>query len=357
MRILVVGGCGFVGSRIVCRFREEWPNATLVAFDNLSRAGAALNVAKLKARDVSVVHGDVRLASDLEGLADMDWIVDGAANPSVIAGVGGSGTSRQLLENNLFGTVNMLELARQRSAGFILLSTSRVYSVNALAAIPLRQVEARYMLDEKALAGCPGLTVDGVGERFDTVPPLSLYGVSKKASEDLALEYAGSFGLPVWIDRCGVMAGAGQFGRPDQGIVAFWIHSWREKSPLRYLGFGGHGWQVRDVLDPGDLAALLIRQIKDPTRAGAPRLANVGGGMESAFSLAELTEWCARRFGPHTVVQDGASRSFDIPWLVLDDAVARKAWDWRPERSREEIFESVARFAEAHDGWLAATGR
>ena len=61
--------------------------------------------------------------------------------------------------------------------------------------------------------------------------PLSLYGASKLASETLILEYGECFGFPVWINRCGVLAGAGQFGKADQGIFSFWIHSFKEKIP------------------------------------------------------------------------------------------------------------------------------
>jgi CDP-paratose 2-epimerase len=192
-----------------------------------------------------------------------------------------------------------------------------------------------------------------VNEDFSTAPPLSLYGVSKKMSEDLALEYAAAFQIPVWINRCGVMAGAGQFGRADQGIVSFWIHSWHEGLPLKYLGFGGLGHQVRDCLHPDDLAALLVRQMAWGAKDGKPRLGNVSGGAESAFSLAELSAWCAERFGrkPH-VRQDGSDRPFDIAWLVMDDSRLRAAWDWRPAISRERLFEGVASFAERHHGWM-----
>ena len=70
----------------------------------------------------------------------------------------------------------------------------------------------------------------GISEDFPTTAPLSLYGASKLASETLILEYGECFDFPVWINRCGVLAGAGQFGKADQGIFSFWIHSFREKN-------------------------------------------------------------------------------------------------------------------------------
>jgi CDP-paratose 2-epimerase len=220
--------------------------------------------------------------------------------------------------------------------------------------VPLRTQGERFVVDDgKPLA--VGVTAQGVSEAFSTAPPLSLYGVSKKMSEDLALEYHHTFKLPVWVNRCGVMAGAGQFGRPDQGIVAYWIHSWREKKPLKYLGFQGTGHQVRDALHPLDLADLLLKQMREPNPS-APRLGNVSGGVESAFSLAQLSAWCAQRFGyDHPVERNGADRPFDIPWLILDDATTRAAWQWQPQISRDAIFEEVAAFAESHPDWLSVS--
>lgn len=353
MRILVTGACGFAGGRILRRLRESLENAELAGLDNLCRAGSERNRSALKEFGVKFFHGDVRIAGDFESLPDVDWIIDAAANPSVLAGVDGCGGSRQVIEHNLLGTVNMLEFCRARGAGFVLLSTSRVYGVGPLRNLPLLTAEERFVLDERGPLPA-GVSARGVSEAFSTEPPLSLYGVSKKASEDLALEYAGAFDFPVRINRCGLMAGAGQFGKPDQGIVAFWIHSWREGRPLRYLGFGGRGHQVRDALHPDDLADLLLKQLRaGSARSDAPRVLNVGGGIESAFSLAELSAWCASRFGRNQdVARDGGERPFDAGWIVLDDARARAAWDWKPRITREALFEELARFAEANPAWM-----
>ena len=353
MRILVTGACGFVGSRIVRRLRESLENVELTGLDNLCRAGSERNRATLKELGVKFVHGDVRSTSDFGSLADVDWVIDAAANPSVLAGVDGKSSSRQVIEHNFNGTVNMLEFCRARGAGFILLSTSRVYSIPPLCALPLRTEGSRFALAADK-SQPPGVSAHGVDETFSTTPPLSLYGTSKKMSEDLALEYASTFKLPVWINRCGVMAGAGQFGRADQGIVAFWIHSWREGRALKYLGFGGHGHQVRDALHPDDLAELLVKQLRGGSgKPDVPRVLNVSGGSESSFSLAELSAWCANRFGTKVnVVRDGSERPFDIAWLILDDAKARTVWDWKPAITREVLFEEVAKFAEANPQWM-----
>src|SRR6185295_14923599 len=147
MRILVTGACGFVGSRVLRRFRESLEAAELIGMDNLCRAGSETNRSLLKELDVEFVHGDMRSASDFEILPAVDWVIDAAANPSVLAGVvTGRSSSRQVVEHNLGGTVNMLEFCKRRGAGFILLSTSRVYSIPALCSLPLRTEDSRFVL-------------------------------------------------------------------------------------------------------------------------------------------------------------------------------------------------------------------
>src|SRR5262249_30308037 len=138
----------------------------------------------------------------------------------------------------------------------VLLSTSRVYSVRDLLRLPLETRERAFAVADQRLPA--GASSRGVTEEFPTNPPLSLYGSTKRASEMLAIEYAASFGVPVRVIRCGVLAGAGQFGRPDQGIFSFWVHAWLRGWPLRYIGFGGRGQQVRDCLHPRDLTRLLL---------------------------------------------------------------------------------------------------
>lgn len=353
MKILVTGACGFVGSTLIATWREQGAGHTFVGFDNLIRPGSELNRARLKRLGVPLVHGDLRVASDFETLPPVDAVIDGAANPSVLAGVDGVTSSRQLVEHNLLGTVNLLEFCRRHRAAFVLLSTSRVYSVRHLASVPVRVVDGAFVPDAARLLP-PGLGGEGVGEAFSTEAPVSLYGATKLAAEQLALEYGATFGFPVWIDRCGVLAGAGQFGRPDQGIFAYWIHSWRSRRPLRYLGWDGTGHQVRDCLHPADLVPLVDKQL-GAGAASEPRVVNVGGGRASAMSLRQLSDWCRARFGAHAVASDGAPRPFDVPWLVLDPSLAGKTWGFVPTRSTPVILDELARHAEAHPDWLAVS--
>jgi CDP-paratose 2-epimerase len=350
MKVIVSGCCGFVGSTLINALLEADPAIQIFGFDNLIRPGSYLNREPLQRRGVRLFYADLRNPSDLELLPPANWIIDAAANPSVLAAVDGRTSSRQLLEHNLFGTVNLLELAKQHGAGFILLSTSRVYSITRLATISVIPKDSAF-IPASGTAMPQGLSERGVSEMFSTEPPLSLYGASKLASEAIALEYGATFGFPVWINRCGILAGAGQFGRADQGIFAYWINSYFRRRSLAYVGFDGTGFQVRDCLHPQDLVALIIRQMREP-HAKKRRTLNLGGGLDHSISLAQLSNWCAKRFGYHKITADLQPRRFDVPWLVMDTAVAATEWDWKPKTSLESILNEIARHAEANPHWL-----
>ena len=349
MKILISGICGFAGSYIARYLLESREGLTLLGVDSLARAGSEANRLELRRLGISVIHGDIRIASDVESLPCADWVIDAAAQPSVLAGRDGKTSARQLLEHNLLGTVNLLEYCRGCNAGLILLSTSRVYSIPALAQLPLRVEASGYLLDEtKTWPG--GVGQAGLTEEFSTEAPISLYGATKLASERLSQEYAAGFQIPLWINRCGVLAGGGQFGTAEQGIFSYWIHAHLAKRSLTYLGFGGKGFQVRDALHPRDLAAMVDFQIHSGAKG---KLFNVSGGRSNSMSLAQLTVWCDRRFGPHRPEADGSERPYDVPWLILDPAKATGATGWTPKIEMQQILEEIAIHAETHPDWLA----
>ena len=350
MKILISGICGFVGSTLARFFIEECEGIEVAGFDNFIRAGSEVNRRDLQALGVKVSHADLRVQSDIDALPAADWVIDAAANASVLAGVDGRTSSRQIIEHNLSGTVQMLEYCKAHGAGFLLLSTSRVYAIAPLATLPMRVKDGAFTLDASGELP-PGVSPAGITEDFSTTAPISLYGTTKLCSEQLALEYGEAFNFPVWINRCGVLAGPGQFGRADQGIFSFWIHSWLRRRPLKYLGFGGTGHQVRDCLHPRDLARLLLMQMRDPARK-ADRLQHAAGGPDHAMSLGQLSHWCGQRFGPHPVQSDPAQRQFDIPWMVLDSSRAARQWNWTRAISLETILGKIADHAVENPDWL-----
>ncbi len=352
MKVLITGACGFVGSHLARYLLEAHEGLTLVGLDNLARPGSETNRLALRQLGLRLFHGDLRMASDVDALPPVDWVIDAAAQPSVLAGRDGKTSPRQLLEHNLLGTINLLEYCRTVNAGLVLLSTSRVYSIPALSRLPLREEAGAWTLDPTQ--PWPNtVSREGVTEAFSTESPISLYGATKLASERLAQEYAAGFQLPVCINRCGVLAGAGQFGTAEQGIFSYWLHAHATRRPLKFLGFGGHGFQVRDALHPRDLARLVDYQLRHP---GPSQVLNISGGAANSMSLAQLTAWCDDHFGPHQPVADGSDRPYDIPWLILDSTRALAATGWKPEITLPQILDEIATHTLANPDWLNRCG-
>jgi CDP-paratose 2-epimerase len=356
MKILITGICGFAGSHLATALAERVENAGIVGIDNLSRPGSESNRAALVSAGVQFIHGDLRMRSDVDALPDCDWVIDAAANPSVLAGVDGRSSARQLGEHNLNGTINVLEYCRERKAGLVLLSTSRVYSVKHLSTLPVAERDGAFVLDP-AQPLPAGVSRAGVEESFPVRQPVSLYGATKLCSEIMAVEYGGAFQFPVWVNRCGNLAGAGQFGTAEQGIFSYWIHAHARRAPLRYIGFGGHGHQVRDAFHPSDLAELIYLQMKrapaDPSGDG---VYNAGGGLRNSMSIAQLAKWCDNRFGKHEPNVDAQQRPFDIPWMVMDSSRAAADFGWAPSRSLESILDEIAVHAGEHPEWSELCG-
>jgi len=352
MKILISGVCGFAGSQLARHLIESNEGIVVAGLDNLARLGSETNRLAMRSLGVQLFHGDIRMASDVETLPVVDWVIDAAALPSVLAGRDGKTSPRQLLEHNLLGTINLLEYCRASHAGFILLSTSRVYSIPALTQLPLRTESSAFALD--ATQSWPtAVSTAGVTEDFSTQAPISLYGATKLASERLAQEYATAFQIPVWINRCGVLAGAGQFGTAEQGIFSYWLHAHSTRRALRYLGFGGHGFQVRDALHPRDLARMVDLQLHSGVSG---QLLNVSGGRANSMSLAQVTAWCDQRFGSHPPLADGSDRPYDVPWLILDSTRAQTAFDWKPRIGMNQILEEIADHVAANPDWLTRCG-
>jgi len=354
MKILITGVCGYLGTALMHHWKEAGSNHTFYGIDNLSRPGSEANRLPLKKLGVKLIHGDLRVQSDFDALPSADWVIEAAANPSVLAGIDGKTSSRQVVEHNLYSTINTLEFCKKTLAGMILMSTSRVYSITALTHLPMRVVDDAFEPDEAGKEFPQGISRLGVSEDFTCAPPISLYGATKSAAELLALEYGSTFDFPVWINRCGVLAGAGQFGHAEQGIFSYWIHSWAQKRPLKYVGFGGRGYQVRDLLHPRDLRTALDYELSNKALPG-PRIVNLAGGQNNSMSLAHLSDWCRERFGSLKVASEPQGRTFDVPWLVLNCARAKQLWDWTPQYSKSSILEEIAQFAINNPDWLEKT--
>jgi CDP-paratose 2-epimerase len=346
--ILVTGGAGFVGSSLAIRFKQLSPAATVTAFDNLHRRGSELNVPRLQEAGVKFQHGDIRCTEDYEQLGDFDLMIDCAAEPSVQAGVGGS--PRYVLNNNLVATIHCLEAARLRNARFVLLSTSRVYPMNALNRLECREEPDRFHWTGHE--DLPGYSLRGIAEGFPLEGARSFYGASKLACELLLQEYVYGTGMKAVINRCGVLAGPWQMGKVDQGVVTLWVASHYFHKSLRYVGYGGTGKQVRDILHVDDLFDLLVTQLRKP-EVWDGRIYNIGGGNDVSVSLKELTELCAAETGSRIAIAPvQETSSVDLRIYISDSRKAEAELGWRPSRSPQIIVSDIHRWLDDNRGKL-----
>lgn len=351
MRVLITGGAGFVGSALARHFRRQSPNNDVVVLDNLRRRGSERNQADLIAQGVVFSHGDVRNPADLDTLeGNFDVLIEASAEPSVHAGIGGS--PRYVLDTNLLGAMNCLEFARNRCGGLVFLSSSRVYSIAPLTQLPLVAMPTRFEISKDAAAH--GATANGIAEDFATGTQRSYYGASKLAAELLCQEYAAHAGLSIAINRCGVIAGPGQFGKTDQGVFTLWVARHHFGRPLKYTGFGGKGLQVRDLLHPDDLCELVSLQVQSWDKVSGQTF-NVGGGRAGSVSLQEFTSLCRAATGREApITEDPATNAVDIPWYISDHAKITRVLGWSPRRSPAQIVHDIAAWVSANEDGLSA---
>jgi CDP-paratose 2-epimerase len=345
-RVLITGGAGFVGASLAIGLVGRHPDWEIVALDNLKRRGSELNPPRLRDAGVGFVHGDVRQLGDLLALDSVDALVECSAEPSALAGYGPD--ARYVVDSNLLGAHNCLELARRDSAQVVFLSTSRVYPFPALDRLAYREATTRFeLMPDQEL---PGVSEEGVSEDFPLEGPRTLYGATKLAAELLVAEYAHAFGLSTVIDRCGVIAGPWQMGKVDQGVFTHWVMSHYLRRELRYIGYGGRGKQVRDLLHVDDLAALIEDQLLCPDHWEGATV-NVGGGPEFSLSLRETTAICRELTGNRVeVLTSDDPRPGDVRIYISDCARLRRRTDWRPERSPRRVLEDIC-------SWIAQNER
>jgi CDP-paratose 2-epimerase len=336
-RILITGGCGFVGSHLALKLKMDYPSAKIIVMDNLKRRGSELNIQRLKENDINFIHGDIRMKEDFNEVGEISLLIEAAAEPSVLSGIDSS--PDYVIDTNLNGTLNCLHYARKYNARFLFLSTSRVYPIHQLNKIDFEEGETRFNIRPKQSIN--GVTMKGINEAFPLAGARSFYGSSKLSAELFIQEYMEFYGMKGIINRCGVLTGPWQMGKVDQGVIVLWMarHFW--KGELNYIGFGGSGKQVRDLLHVNDLYRLVKIQLNDFEKFNG-QVFNVGGGNDVSVSLKELTSLCEEITGNKIKINSVIeNRSADIPIYITDNSKINSISGWRPEISVKETLKDI----------------
>ncbi len=324
MKLLITGGCGFLGSNLASDALAR--NDNLVVFDNLYRNGSRDNLAWIQSQgELTFEHGDIRNQNDITQVIK-------SFQPEVIFHLAGQvamttsiSNPRMDFEINALGTFNLLEAVRLYSPETIVVysSTNKVYG--DLEQYSYEETQSRYKCLDKP-------------NGFDEETPLdfhSPYGCSKGAADQYMLDYARIFGLKTVVFRHSSMYGGRQFATYDQGWVGWFCQKAVEtlnnqcKEPFT---ISGNGKQVRDVLHADDMKTLYLAAINNIDKAKGLAV-NIGGGIENSLSLLELFSLLEGIIGKGLVYTKLPVRESDQRVFVADLSKAKNILGWVPHVS------------------------
>jgi CDP-paratose 2-epimerase len=313
MKILITGGCGFIGSNLAIFLKEKIKNVKITSVDNLSRKGSRLNHKRLSQKKIKNFNSDIGKSNKLTRFPKFDLIIHCAAEPAIEA-------SRkkvdEVFNSNLIGTFNVLKKCAKDKSNIIYLSSSRVYAMKNL-----------FKLKKNG----------SVREDFNVENSKSIYGFTKLSSELLIKEYSYLHNIKYIINRVALVSGPWQFGKQDQGFVSLWV--WRHLNHLKlsYIGFGGTGRQVRDVLHIQDLCELILLQIQKFKKINN-KLMNVGGGKRNSLTLLQLTG-LSKHVTKNKIKISSVKKTspYDVPYFVTNTDYVTKLYKWKPKRNLKKI--------------------
>ncbi len=337
LKILVTGGAGFVGSSLCLSLKKKYPEYSIIAFDNLKRRGSELNLADFQRENIAFIHGDIRNNEDLLAAGPFDILIEASAEPSVTAGLNSDPT--YVINNNLYGSINCFNACLKNDAKLIFLSTSRVYPIENIEKANFIEQPTRFAFDENQNED--GISKRGISEAFKLDGARSFYGTTKLSSEMFIQEYSEFYGLKAAVTRFGVIAGPRQMGKTDQGVVTLWMakHFWNQS--LKYIGYGGTGKQVRDILHVDDLIELVDLQIHNIEKFNG-KIYNAGGGLENSASLLEMTAICEKITGNKiTIGSEIETRPADLRMFITDNSKIESEIGWKPKKSVEKVFTDI----------------
>ena len=324
-KILVTGGCGFVGTNICLSLNQL--DFKIFSLDNLVRKGSLYNLKLLKKAKIKNFKIDVFNFEKINNLPKFDLIIDCCAEAAVEVS---KSQLDKVINTNLIGTFNILKKCIKDKANIIFLSSSRVYSIPVLKKI-IKKRNINKPIKLKTV----------INESFDTSSPCSLYGFTKLGSEKLIQEFSFVSNIKYIINRFGVIAGPWQFGKQDQGFVSMWIAKHMFKNKLSYIGFGGHGNQIRDIIHIDDVCKIILMQIKQ-IKNKYNNIFNIGGGIKNSISLRDLTSKCNKLTGNKlSIAKVKKTSKFDIPYYITDNSKVQRIYKWMPIKNIKNILDDI----------------
>lgn len=334
MKILVTGGCGFLGSHVCEYYRKQGDE--VVSFDNLTkhelmRTGYKVNDTRyynwdlLDEMDVDLVEGDIRSKEEVLGAAeDCDYVVHTAAQPAMTIGIEEPGMD---LETNVQGTFNVLEAGRKYDIPVVNCSSIHVYGNGINETI--EEGETRFTRDPPA-----------IDEEYPILDgKLTPLHASKRSAEIYVQTYIDTYGLEAANFRLTGMYGPRQFGGEDHGWVANFVIRTLLGLPITVFGTDK---QVRDILYVSDA----VKAFNAFYEHKKPGMYNIGGGVDNIISLGECLDMIREISGVEQDINYEPKRKGDLWYFVCDITKAKQNLGWTPEVSNREGLEKLINWVE-----------
>ena len=337
MKILIVGGCGFLGSNLASYGILNGYDVTV--FDNLSRLGAYENLKWLKSLGkLTFVHGDTRCRNDVDTViksGNYDAVFHLAGQVAMTTSI--ANPYNDFLINTM-GTLNVIDSIRMYSPNTVMAfsSTNKVYG--DLEQYTYEEQGKRYICKEW-LKG------------FDESVPLdfrSPYGCSKGSADQYLLDYSRIFGIKTIVFRHSSMFGGRQFATYDQGWIGWFCQKAIEKKnnpSIEPFTISGNGKQVRDILHADDMISLYYTALQNADKI-AGQVFNIGGGIENSLSLLELFDMLEDILNVKLDYTQLPPRVSDQKVFVADITKITNAIGWKPKVSSQEGIERMVKWSE-----------
>lgn len=340
IRILITGGCGFIGTNIALYALNK--GYYVISFDSLVRKNTEKNAELLDKKGVEIIRGDVRNTDDFEKIPKVDAIINLASNPGIKMSI-----EHPLYDFavNAYGTMNVLEYARKNGKIPVLFaSTNKVYS-EEINEVPVKKIKTRYIWDFMKLKNLKirkaikeGISLKGINEKFpmDSAGkyPHTPYGASKCTGDLYCQEYYHFFQVPTVVNRMSCIYGLYQMGVEDQGWIDWFI---RAKVFEGKLNIYGDGRQVRDALFGSDVAELYIKELENIDSVTG-QVFNVGGGIENTVSIIEVINYLNEKEGKKIRLNFKDWRAADQKVYISDISRVTRMLNWKPKIG---LFEGI----------------